>query len=694
MIDELRKLAVEDLFELDAAVELKNLAREIAEHDRAYHRDDAPKIADSEYDALRRRNDAIETRFPRLVRDDSPSKKVGAAPVAGFEKVTHAKPMLSLGNAFSEEDVAEFLAKIRRFLNLTVEATVDLVAEPKIDGLSVSLRYERGVFVQGATRGDGATGENITENLRTIADIPKQIVGKDVPDILEVRGEVYMARDDFAALNQRQEAEGGKVFANPRNAAAGSLRQLDTAVTARRPLSMFAYAWGETSVFRAATQQEFLERLDAWGFQTNPKAKLCRSLEEILAHYAEIESSRVDLPYDIDGMVYKVNRIDWQDRLGFVSRSPRWAIAHKFSAEKAETRLSEITIQVGRTGVLTPVANLEPVTVGGVVVSRATLHNEDYITEKDIRVGDTVIIQRAGDVIPQVVEVVAEKRPDDSEAFEFPEQCPECQSQAVRVEGEAAKRCTGGLTCPAQAVERLKHFVSRNAFDIEGLGGKHIEAFWQDGLVATPADIFRLSAHSDDIRGREGWGEQSVSNLLSAIEDRRTIPLERLIYGLGVPQVGQATARLLAKQYVSLEGWRQAMAAASDIESEVYADLVNIDGIGQSMASDILAFFGEPHNVTVLDALQAELAIEDFVAPDESSSPIAGKTVVFTGGLETMSRGEAKAKAESLGAKVAGSVSKKTDYVVEGSDAGSKARKARELGLTVLSEEEWLDLIK
>ncbi|MBT3359383.1 MAG: NAD-dependent DNA ligase LigA [Rhodospirillales bacterium] len=688
MTDDLRKLAVEDMFELDAAVELKNLAREIAGHDRAYHRNDAPEITDAEYDALRRRNDAIEVRFPRLVRADSPSKKVGAAPATGFEKVAHAKPMLSLGNAFSPDEVGEFLAKIRRFLNLAEDATVEMVAEPKIDGLSVSLRYENGVFVQGATRGDGATGENITENLRTVADIPKHISGADVPDILEVRGEVYMRRDDFAALNERQASQGGKMFANPRNAAAGSLRQLDMAVTARRPLSMFAYAWGEVSVLSVGTQSNFLEKLKNWEFRTNPHTRVCRSLEEILSHYAFIDGGRAGLPYDIDGMVYKVDRIDLQERLGFVSRAPRWAIAHKFSAEKASTRLREITVQVGRTGKLTPVANLEPVTVGGVVVSRATLHNEDYIAEKDIREGDTVIIQRAGDVIPQVVEVVKHK--EGGEKYKFRKECPECGSDAVRPEGEAAWRCTGGLVCGAQVVERLKHFVSRNAFDIEGLGGKHIEAFRDAGLIETVADIFRLPERADEIGKMEGWGEQSVENLVNAINDRRSIPLERFIYALGIPQVGQATGRLLAKQYVSIERWREAMGQAADTESDAYEDLINIDGIGKTMAADILAFFAEAHNVAVLDALGRP---GDFIPPDETSSPIAGKTVVFTGTLETMSRGEAKAKAESLGAKVAGSVSKKTDYVVEGADAGSKARKARELGLEVLTEEAWLKLI-
>lgn len=685
----LRGLAVEDLTPLDAAAELAALAREIDAHDKAYHQDDAPTISDAEYDALRRRNDAIEARFPGLVRPDSPSRRVGAPIAAGFEKVVHVRPMLSLGNAFSAEDVCEFLARIRRFLALPETEPLDIVAEPKIDGLSVSLRYERGRFVQGATRGDGTTGENITANLQTIDDIPAEIRADGVPVVFEVRGEVYMSRADFAALNARQRERGAKVFANPRNAAAGSLRQLDARITAERPLNMFAYAWGETSALPAASQWAFLELLRGWGFRTNPLARLCRGTDELLAHYADMESRRATLDYDIDGMVYKVNRLDWQQRLGFVSRAPRWAIAHKFSAERAETALNRIDIQVGRTGVLTPVAHLEPVTVGGVVVSRATLHNEDEIARKDIREGDWVIIQRAGDVIPQVVEVVVEKRPPDSRPFAFPDTCPQCGSLAVREDGEAARRCTGGLICPAQAVERLKHFVSRDAFDIEGLGGRHIEAFWKDGLIRAPGDIFRLPGRAEEIAEREGWGAQSVRNLVRALEERRTIALERLIYALGIPQVGRATARLLARHYGTLAAWRAAMTAARDPDSEVYRDLINIDGIGPSVAGDILAFFAEPHNIAVLDDLERELTVEPFRAPAAQASPIAGKTVVFTGTLETMTRGEAKARAEALGAKVAGSVSKKTDYVVVGADAGSKARKAEEMGVKMLSETEW-----
>ena len=690
--DPLRATAVENLTELDAHVELKNLADEIAEHDRRYHRDDDPAIADAEYDALRQRNTAIEQRFPHLERSDSPSKSVGATVAQGFRKVTHAVPMLSLGNAFEDEDVQEFLTRIRRFLSLDEDEPVEIVAEPKIDGLSVSLRYEKGKFVRGATRGDGTTGEDITANLRTLDGVPKEISG-EVPDVLEVRGEVYMRKDDFAALNQRQQENGAKVFANPRNAAAGSLRQLDTAVTAARPLSLFAYAWGEISAPLAETHAGFIERLKGWGFPVNPETRLCASIEEILEHYTRINEGRAGLPYDIDGMVYKVNRLDWQERLGFVSRAPRWAIAHKFPAEKVQTMLKAISIQVGRTGSLTPVADLEPVTVGGVVVSRATLHNEDEIARKDVRVGDTVIVQRAGDVIPQVVETIMDKRPADSRPYVFPETCPECDSHAVREEGEAARRCTGGLICPAQAVERLKHFVSRNAFDIEGLGGKHIEAFWTDGLIKTPADIFRLDGHREAIAEREGWGGKSADNLVAALDDKKTIPLDRFIYALGIRQIGTATARLLAKQYGSLGGWMEAMDQAQDRESESYQDLTNIDGIGPSMAEDLLAFFEEPHNRDVLADLAALLTVEDFVAPDTGSSPVAGKTVVFTGTLETMSRGEAKARAEALGAKVAGSVSKKTDYVVAGPGAGSKAKKAEELGVTTLSEEDWLALV-
>lgn len=683
-----------NLTEMEAAAELERLAAEIAAHDKAYHADDAPVIPDAEYDALRRLNDAIEARFPDLVREDSPSRQVGAAPAGGFAKVTHARPMLSLGNVFSEEELRDFVDGLRRFLKeLRDDPTIaiEFVAEPKIDGLSISLRYENGEFVTGATRGDGAVGEDVTENLRTLDEIPKTLMG--APEILEVRGEVYMTRPDFLEMNKRQEAAGDKVFANPRNAAAGSLRQLDSTITAARPLKLFAYAWGDLSEPVGETQWDFLAALGKWGFPVNPLARVCGSVEEILENYEKLSAARAGLDYDIDGIVYKVNRLDWQERLGMVSRAPRWAVAHKFPAEKAETVLNGITIQVGRTGTLTPVAELEPVTVGGVVVSRATLHNEDEIGRKDIRIGDTVVIQRAGDVIPQVVEVVTAKRPKESKPFVFPEVCPECGSHAVRPEGEAARRCTGGLVCPAQALERMKHFVSRNAFDIEGLGAKHIEAFMADDILRTPADIFRLGDHRDGIAGREGWGDRSADNLIAAIGDRRAIDLDRLIYALGIPQVGSATARLLAKQYGALDNWRNAMGAAENRESEAYAELTDIDGIGPSVAEDILEFFGEAHNRAVLDDLGELLDVRNFEAPNIGGSPIAGKTVVFTGTLETVTRSEAKVRAESLGAKVAGSVSTKTDYVVAGPGAGSKAKKAADLGIATLTEDEWLKLI-
>ncbi len=699
--NELRAIPVDKLFKPDAAVELETLAREIARHDDAYYQEDAPTVSDAEYDALRKRNDEIEARFPDLVRDDSPSKRVGAAAAQGFGKVQHNPPMLSLGNAFSAEDVAEFYERIRRFLSLGADEPVEIVAEPKIDGLSVSLRYENGKFVRGATRGDGREGEDVTANLRTLPEIPESIT--DAPAELEVRGEVYMSKADFLALNDRQDEAGGKVFANPRNAAAGSLRQKDPAVTASRPLKVFLYAWGYVSGVNGqgyggaidwSDQWTFYDRLKSWGFPVNPYATVCGTFDETMALYEKLGADRATLDYDIDGVVYKVNRLDWQQRLGFVSRAPRWATAHKFPAEKATTIVQDIGIQVGRTGTLTPVAHLEPITVGGVVVQRATLHNEDYIHEKDIRPGDRVLIQRAGDVIPQVLEVDLSARPTPAPPpFKMPETCPECGSLAVREEGQAAWRCTGGLICPAQAVERLKHFVSRDAFDIEGFGGKHIEAFWQDGIVEQPADIFRLGDKRDDIAAREGWGEKSVDNLLAAIEDRRAIELARFIYSLGIRQVGQATARLLASRYGSLDQWRLAMTAAGDESSEAYADLVDIDGIGPSMADDLRGFFQEEHNLEVLKALEAELEIQDFESAAITDSAISGKTLVFTGNLEAMSRSEAKARAEALGAKVAGSVSKKTDLVIAGPGAGSKRKKAEELKVKVISEEEWMQIL-
>lgn len=697
--------AAEDLTADEAAAELARLAALIAQHDRLYHEQDAPMISDADYDALRQRNEAIEARFPELQRADSPSLKVGAAPAAGFGKVQHSIPMLSLGNAFAPEDVDEFLARIRRFLGLDDGEALEVMAEPKIDGLSCALRYEDGILVQGATRGDGTTGEEITANVRTIADLPQKLKGKGWPEVLEVRGEVYMSRHDFAALNARQEEAGAKVFANPRNAAAGSLRQLDPKITAERPLHFFGYAWGQVSAPLGATVTEARDRLQSWGFSLNEPAALCSGRDDLLAYYEKIMAERAELPFEIDGVVYKVNRLDLQERLGFVSRAPRWAIAHKFPAERAETKLNAITIQVGRTGALTPVANLEPISVGGVVVARATLHNEDEIARKDVREGDHVIIQRAGDVIPQVVSAVLAKRPKNSKPYVFPDHCPVCGSQAIREAGEVVRRCTGGLICDAQIVERLKHFVSRNAFDIEGLGGKHIEAFWQEGLVKSPADIFRLHEAEEAISEREGWGKTSAKNLVAAIEARRSIGLDRFVYALGIRQIGEATAKLLARSYGDFSGLRTAMIAAEKERAaapearkpeevgETYAELCNIEGIGMSMADDLVGFFGEDHNLAVLDDLAEELTIEAAAAPATSDSPVAGKTVVFTGSLVTMTRSEAKAKAETLGAKVAGSVSKKTDYVVIGADAGSKAKKAEALGLTMLSEEEWQNLI-
>jgi DNA ligase (NAD+) len=689
-------IAVDKLTEAQAKAELARLAAELARHDKLYYQKDAPEISDAAYDALRKRNLAIESRFPALIRPDSPSLRVGAAPAAAFGKVRHALPMLSLDNAFEEQDVRDFADRIRRFLGLKPEQAIELVAEPKIDGLSISLRYERGRFVQGATRGDGETGEDVTANLRTLDDIPNHLKGRDAPDVLEVRGEVYMQRADFLKLNERRAKDEEPLFANPRNAAAGSLRQLDPKITAKRPLRFFAYALGEVSAVVARSHWDLLARLRHWGFHVNPLAKLCDSVDGVLEFYRGIADKRAALGYEIDGVVYKVDRFDWQERLGMVSRAPRWAIAHKFPAEQARTKLRDITIQVGRTGTLTPVAELEPVTVGGVVVSRATLHNEDEIKRKDVRIGDTVIVQRAGDVIPQIIGVVLSERPKRTQEYEFPHKCPVCGSKAVRVEGEVARRCTGGLVCAAQVVERLRHFTSRNAFDIEGLGWERVEAFHQDGLIKVPGDIFRLKNHANAIREREGWGEKSVEKLLSAIEARRKISLERFIYALGIRQVGEATAKLLARHYRTLDNWRKAMEAAfKDCDGDAAHELDAISQIGPSVAADILAFFAEAHNRETLDDLnRVGVEVEAAAAPARAAnSPVAGKTVVFTGTLETMTRPEAKARAEQLGANVTESVSKRTDYVVVGADAGSKATKAKALGVTMLSEQDWLKLI-
>nr|WP_295829232.1 NAD-dependent DNA ligase LigA [uncultured Azospirillum sp.] len=777
-----RSIAVDALTPEQAAAELAALAAEIAHHDRLYHQQDQPEISDAEYDALVRRNLTIEARFPELRRADSPSLRVGAAPAAGFGKVRHAVPMLSLGNAFAPEDVAEFDARVRRFLGLSDDAPLTFVAEPKIDGLSCSLRYEKGELVLAATRGDGAEGENVTANVRTIRDVPHRLPAP-FPDVLEVRGEVYMSRDDFLAMNAARTEKGEQLFANPRNAAAGSLRQLDPSITASRPLCFFGYALGEVSEPIAETQWGIRERLKGWGFQLNRPAELCDGKDKLLAYYEGIGRRRAGLPFDIDGVVYKVDSLELQQRLGFVSRAPRWAIAHKFPAEQAQTRLKAITIQVGRTGALTPVAELEDITVGGVVVSRATLHNEDEIARKDIRVGDLVVVQRAGDVIPQVVEVVLSQRPADSVPYVAPETCPVCGSLAIREAGEVVRRCTGGLICAAQAKERLRHFVSRDAFDIEGLGEKIIEEFWDEGFIKSPVDIFTLEGRVELI-GRPGWKEKSVQNLFKAIEQRRDgIDLHRVIYALGIRHVGEVTAKSLARQYKtmgawvdgmlaaaqampgqdwrdlhelkgvgratadaivgwfadpecgakldfyagkdgagndalrletiiaslgikgvkkpaaqalaerygSLAEWRAAMErAAGQAPGQPWLDLVATPDVGEVAAEELAGFFAEERNLAIVHGLMERLTVLEAEVPKASNSPIAGKTVVFTGTLERMTRSEAKARAESLGAKVAGSVSGKTDYLVAGADAGSKAAKAKDLGVEILTEDEWL----
>jgi DNA ligase (NAD+) len=691
------KVPVEALTEEQAAGELRRLAKEIAAHDRRYYQDDAPAVSDADYDALRRRNNEIEARFPELIRPDSPTRRVGAQPARGFAKVRHAAPMLSLDNAFDESDVRDFAERIRRFLKLGPDEPVVFTAEPKIDGLSLSLRYERGRLVNAATRGDGSVGEDVTANVRTLKDVPGELRGKNVPAVCEVRGEVYMTKSAFLDLNRRQAAAGGQVFANPRNSAAGSLRQKDPSITASRPLGFFAYSWGEMSEMPADTQAGMVKWFARCGFTTNPLMVVCDSLDAMLEFHREIELTRGALDYDIDGVVYKLDRLDWQARLGARDRSPRWAVAHKFPAEKAATVVNAIEIQVGRTGALTPVAKLEPVTVGGVVVQNATLHNEDEIARKDVRVGDTVTIQRAGDVIPQVLGVIEEKRPKGAKPYRFPTVCPACGSHAVREEGEAVRRCTGGLICPAQQVERLRHFVSRNAFDIEGLGEKQIQAFFEDGLITAPADIFTLRQRdaraANKLVEREGYGETSVRNLFAAIEARRTIPLNRLIYALGIRHVGDANAKLLARHFGSIEALIDAMEeAAAGPDSDAFQDLTTVEGIGAVVAQAVVEFFKEPRNRKALDALLREIRVEPMEQARRDTK-VAGKTVVFTGTLERMTREEAKAMAERLGAKVAGSVSKKTDYVVAGPGAGSKLAKAKDAGVAVLSEDEWLKLV-
>jgi DNA ligase (NAD+) len=680
----------------EAVQELERLAKIIAHHDHLYHQLATPEVSDAEYDALIARNKGIEARFPDLTRIDSPTLRVGAAPAPGFKKVKHRKPMLSLDNAFSEEDVEDFLNRVRRFLQLPADQPIEMVAEPKIDGLSASLHYENGQFVLGSTRGDGSEGEDITANLRTVKGIPLILQDENAPSTLEVRGEVYMRRDDFLKMNEARNAQGEPEFANPRNAAAGSVRQLDPKITAKRPLHFFAYAY-EASDHTDKTQSDLLDSLKRWGFSVTTLRQICHNEADLMTFYTNLEAIRADLDFDIDGVVYKVNSLDWQTRLGTVGRTPRHSIAHKFAAEKAETTVEDILIQVGRTGVLTPVAHLKPVTVGGVVVQRATLHNEDEIARKDIRIGDHVEIQRAGDVIPQVVRLLPEKRPPSSQPYVFPTHCPVCGSEAIRAEGEVARRCTDGLVCPAQAVERLKHFVSRQAFDIEGMGEKHIEAFYQEGLIRSPADIFTLEARDRQtltpLRNKEGWGDQSARNLFEAIDQRRTIGLDRFIYALGIPQVGTVTAKLLARHYGTLPNLCTHMVEAHDRNSESWADLLALDGIGTNMASDLVGFFTLDHNQKIVDDLSALLTIPEFIVEAAISSALTGKTIVFTGTMSTLSRAEAKARAERLGAKVTGSVTSKTDYVVVGEDAGSKAKAAKELGVTTLSEDEFVALM-
>lgn len=700
----LRARAIEALTEEEAQAELAALATEIAHHDEAYHRQDAPEITDAAYDALVRRNRAIEARFPELIRTDSPSRRVGAEAAEGFAKARHAVPMLSLDNAFDAEDFAEFCARIRRFLGLPAEEKLGFVGEPKIDGLSINLTYENGRFVRGATRGDGTEGEDVTENLLTLKDLPRRLKGP-CPARIEIRGEVFCEKADFLAFRAQQQkaaaereerrARGEKVGpaitipVNPRNFAAGSLRQLDPQITAQRPLKLFAYAMGEASEQPAETHSAWLTRLSDWGFTVNPLSRPLADEAEAAAFQAEMTERRAALSYDIDGVVYKLDRLDWQRRLGFVGRAPRWAIAWKFPAEQATTTLLDIEIQVGRTGALTPRAVMEPVGVGGVMVTHASLHNEDEIARKDVRIGDTVILQRAGDVIPQILGIVPDKRPPDAQPFVYPEVCPACGSHAVRPPGEVVRRCTGGLICPAQTVERLIHFARRNAMDIEGLGIENVQKLFDEGLVKSPADIFRLKDHAATMRGWEGWGERKIGKLLDAIEARRRVPLDRFIFALGIRRIGEQNAKLLARHYHSFAEWRAKMLAATTIGSEAREELGSIQGIGPAIASELADFFAEPHNRAALDDLAGQVTPEDAEIAAAADSPFAGKTVVFTGTLETMSRDEAEAQAERLGAKVTKSVSKKTDFVVVGADAGSKATKAAELGVRTLTEAEW-----
>lgn len=705
--DNTSDLDIEALTPAQAEAELAVLAQQLAGANTAYHTEDSPDLSDAQYDALKRRNAAIEGKFPQLKRSDSPSDVVGAAPASGFGKITHSISMLSLANAFTDEDVEEFDTSIRKYLGLAADAPLPFTAEPKIDGLSLSLRYENGSLIQAATRGDGAVGENVTANARTIVDIPHQLTG--APDILEVRGEVYMSHVDFDALNTRQEERGGKPFANPRNAAAGSLRQLDAEITRARPLRFFAYAWGSLSAPLGETQLEAIHALEKLGFSTNPLTRLCDGPSDMISHYNQIEAQRATLGYDIDGVVYKVNDLVLQERLGFRSTTPRWATSHKFPAELAWTRLEGIDIQVGRTGALSPVARLMPVTVGGVVVSNATLHNEDYIKGldskgheirggKDIRVGDWVQVYRAGDVIPKIADVDTNKREPDAEPFAFPETCPQCDSDAVREPGDAVRRCTGGLICPAQAVEKLKHFVARGAFDIDGLGAKQVEQFYSDKWIIEPADIFtlreRFSAGMQQLKNRDGWGEKSANGLFDAIDDKRKIPLARLLFGLGIRHVGEAASNMVALHYGTWDALEQAMEEARPQEGQAWDNLIGIDGMGAVMAGSLVGAFAQEAEHASILRLVAQLDVQEAKRADTSGSPVAGKTVVFTGTLEKMSRAEAKARAERLGAKVSGSVSAKTDLLVAGPGAGSKEKKAKDLGIKTLDEDGWLELIE
>ncbi|EFL90833.1 NAD-dependent DNA ligase LigA [Ahrensia sp. R2A130] len=708
----IREIVPRKLTDEQAAEELAALASEIAEHDARYHNDDAPTISDGAYDTLRKRNTAIEERFPDLVREDSPSNNVGSPVQSKFDKITHKVPMLSLDNAFDDGDVADFSASVRRFLNWKEGDPLTFTAEPKIDGLSLALRYERGELVSAATRGDGQVGENVTANARTVKDIPRKLSGGNVPDIVEIRGEVYIGKADFAALNVEMEAAGKQLYVNPRNTAAGSLRQLDSRITASRPLKFFAYAWGEMSKLPADTQFAMIEQMAAWGFSTNPLTARLESVEALVAHYRTIEESRAGLDYDIDGVVYKVDDLGLQGRLGFASRVPRWAIAHKFPAELATTILREIEIQIGRTGALSPVARLDPVTVGGVVVSNATLHNEDYIAGvgsngepiregRDLRIGDTVTIFRAGDVIPKVMDVDLSKR-TAKEPFEFPTVCPACGSPAVRPidektgRADSVRRCTGGFICPAQAVEGIKHFVSRNAFDIDGFGDKQAELFHELGMVMNPADIFTLRERDKRslkrLENRDGYGKTSANKLFDAIDDRRKIDLHRFIFALGIRHVGEGNAKLLARHYRDADTLLAAIDAAQDREGEAWVEMLDIDGFGETAATALLDFMADPNRRGVVDALLTEVT-PNPVEQVASSSPIAGKTIVFTGTLEQTTRSEAKAVAERLGAKVSGSVSAKTDLLVAGEKAGSKLKKAAELGVDTLDEQGWLDLV-